>query len=351
MLVCNQGCSRPEKLRYALEQNIPVVTADWFYHTVRQERILDTAAYALCGSTHSRSSSHLDFYHPSINPRPTMKRDIDENFRQCAAQKKSSRVSGLSVEPVSHQTSGSTIAKSKKQLSNKPSTAVKSKMQEGSQPLQELAPEVNSPQKQSQGRSQSIQDVGAIDQDVADSNIQNHELRKDLQALPQAREKENDLQNAIAQIFAQKKPTNAVNGHTSEDATQSNRRHRPLGRAPSNPSSLGHSVLSRTNSSALAPSYTIDGDSFNDDTRHYMNAHTFQPSQALTYENPEAAATMEKLRRRMGLESDDASNMKEGGRRKVKGIGKVKDLSVTGGERRTRRRKQLPADDKSDDGF
>jgi len=74
-----------------------------------------------------------------------------------------------------------------------------------------------------------------------------------------------------------------------------------------------------------------------DRRRKAVEVFSFRPSQALTYEDPEAMAARERLMKRMGLGMDAVLD-RAGGMTRVESIGVVRDAVGGSGEERARRR-------------
>lgn len=152
-----------------------------------------------------------------------------------------------------------------------------------------------------------------------------------------AESQQNDLNSAIEHLLAQKRAAAAAAApHTSRASeaaaatTHAARRHRKLGRA-----------FSDTHPAALsrAPSAAVAEDSFESASRQEQaDSCMFKPSQALSYEDPEARRAREKLMERMGVVEmfEDASR---DGLTKVESIGIIKEATSKVGENGVGRRR------------
>jgi len=129
VLVCNEASRlNKEKLRYAAEKSIPVVSSQWLNDCVSQGVMVPLAEYTVSG-VQERNILHNTFWHPVHNPRPKPK-----------PRKGLSR-----QQPVEVMARGEGFAKheeldSQQRASKNDSRAVQ-------EPLQELRNEVNSPKK------------------------------------------------------------------------------------------------------------------------------------------------------------------------------------------------------------
>jgi len=163
----------------------------------------------------------------------------------------------------------------------------------------------------------------------------------------------NGLNEAIEHLLAQKRAAvAAAAASTSLDplvsTTKATRSRRKLGRAPSDTDSI------RARGSALSRNASIDAPvvvgSIPEDAPYgdmaqaqpgQRETYLFRPSQALSYEDPEALAAREKLMKRMGLASyGEEENLN--GMTKVERIGIIKNVgraADNGTRRRTTRRR------------
>lgn len=235
--------------------------------------------------------------------------------------------------------------------------------------LQELAPAVNSPRNPSHSPSHSTKPNHSFDHTKAvveveqsfPSLLDHRESAVELEMpmpnppSPEPSPQSNGLHEAIEHLLAQKRAAvAAAAASTSFDplaaAAKASRSRRKLGRAPSDTDSIraGAGSLSR-NASIDAPLVvgSIPEDEAYEDIAQAQpgqrETYLFRPSQALSYEDPEALAAREKLLKRMGLASyDEEENLK--GMTKVESIGIIKNVGRAGGadsgsRRRTTRRR------------
>lgn len=140
------------------------------------------------------------------------------------------------------------------------------------------------------------------------------------------------LNCAIHTLLAQRKAASASD--TAENLPP--RRHRKLGRAPSNPSSLGAASFTR----AYSESCPQSEDDLLDAEKPVQpeEPQTINPSQTLTYEDPDALAAREKLLKKMGKDSWSDDDQPSAGTR-VQSVGTVRDFTASGLQERSTRRK------------
>lgn len=348
VLVCNDGKPNMSKLEYALENRIPVVHAEWFWQCITRCRVLPFARFIP-----QACQDYIKELHAS---------------RAATAEKTLTRGDADDLRPLSGgnddfcNTKHDNLTTTATSQSN-PALETASKQRK---PLTELPPEVNSPKKNSSNsQSQPLQ----VDLDsaatLAHAPHDQNQLSKSKSALSlddsmlsdpvtlQASEmlastQNTPLNSAIAQLLAQRKlrraksTTGASAGTTQAMAANADsqpRRQRKLGRAASNPSSVA-SALSRQHSASQRPAYIVDDDAVDEDLRRAAADAVPEPSQRLTYEDPEALAARERVMKRMGAGAAEWRAQLEGadGRQRVESIGVVKDYSLAGEERRGPRR-------------
>ncbi|KAB8360582.1 hypothetical protein FH972_024322 [Carpinus fangiana] len=309
VLVCNNGVPNMSKLEYALDNRIPVVHAEWFWQCIKRCKVLpfDRFVPQAC-QDHAKEMM--------LQKAATEKtQEAFYDLRPPGDEQDSEWKSNLDADSASRDSPQRTA-------------------------LQEIAPEVNSPKKPS-SESQSQRD-GTTAQDgksMAPSLPSNHDsIHNEILTVPTAPliepTQNTVLNSAIAHLLAQRKGKS-----TAESQRPTDRRQRKLGRAQSNPSSI-QSALSRTLSHPQHATHdTPDDDDIDRPPARAADEQLQlqQPSQSLTYEDPEAMAAREKLMRRMGgaaWHEDDETR----GRTKVESIGVVKDFSLAGEEKRSGRR-------------
>ena len=332
-----------QKLRYALEHQIPVVRSDWIWDCINTGQYVPAAGFSL---TARRSASG--------NERQTLKRTETAPAVPTA----------VAVPVLSAGIGGS-----KDKPTEKPHSL------QSLHPLKELDTDVNASKKGSQASSaktSSSDTLAAPKADARDTDFSAEKMDESggLQTrvdLEKAREDDKlqstRLSDAIAELRAHR-VRDTLTSHQNQTAT-SDRRHRPLGRAISNPSSLGGGsgpTLDPAGSRPVPASRNEEGIAEereqSDKPRPLHSKHsesfTFHPSQALTYEMEESAKTREMLTERMGLGGSDERMRQDddrdtrGGMQRVESIGKVKDLvpaaagAAEGAGRRRQRRAVRP---------
>ena len=313
MLVCGLS-SNPsrEKLKFAFDNGIPFVKVDWFWRSLELGKAQSMDDHLIIGQAkrakQPEKSGQLFEERSQYTDKDCTSEDAPANSRTPASPRKSStRASGDRNEA--------------------------SRSKSSSQPLRELTEIESNSQRRNQS-SESAKENSARGEHPAsaaqnsDPNIAaddpaqlpglNHENQTPPelpiesipgQTEPSKTQQHAALSDAITHLRAQKSTS-------SFELSPRHRRHRPLGRAPSNPSSMNskHDKLSTQQLRQHAASHDED-DMYNEKT---LKDRAPAPSQALCYENEESKAVREKLLRH---------DVDEGGLRRVEGIGKVKDAS------------------------
>ena len=129
MLVCNEASRlNKEKLRYAAEKSTPIVSSQWLNDCVAQGVMVPLAEYTVSG-VQERNILYNTFWHPVHNPRPKPK----------------PRKGLTRHKPVEVMARGEGF--SKYEELDKQQRASKDDGPVVHEPLQELQPEMNSPQK------------------------------------------------------------------------------------------------------------------------------------------------------------------------------------------------------------
>ncbi|KAI9671341.1 MAG: hypothetical protein M1831_004250 [Alyxoria varia] len=339
VLVCNNGTMpNAQKLKYALEHQIPVVRSEWMWECITTGQCLPLADFSLTARKPPKESQ-----------RRTLK-----------------RTETAPAMPIVNTLS----------LTGKGIDDANKKPKESSQPLQELDTKTNSPKKGSTtnsarasfSRPLGAQKAAARDADSATQGTDENGEYQTPVGLDESRGDDENRSTRLNDAIAELRAHRARDASTSNQnqATTSDRRHRPLGRAISNPSSLGGGAGSTLGTAGSRPTSTSRNKESTAEEHEQHNrpqsflrkqseSFTFHPSQALTYEREESAKTREMLTERMGLGGgdermrQDGNRNTQGGMQRVESIGKVKDLvsagagAVEGASRKRQRRAVRPA--------
>lgn len=311
-----------DKLRFAVANGIPIVKSEWAWACIRKKRVEPFEPYLLNAAGRSQENP------PS---RPSSARPpSDPKGPAPPAQRSDS-----------------------------------SKARPASQPLRDITPKANSQSRSQASNPPAPQDDGDGDEsledamkrqreqtstDAAGGNDENesaaaaagtghsdaHEMEApaaDPKSETQASSaKQTELvKDAIATLQRQKKDASSA----SVEESFGKARKRQLGRAPSNPSSLG----SRTHAASepLPTQAAADDEDLGLPAMGKgLSGSVFRPSQTLTYENEQSAAAREQLMRRMGSRSSPGGADGRGMKR-VESIGVATDAR-SGARKGTRRR-------------
>ncbi|KAI9715813.1 MAG: hypothetical protein M1828_000718 [Chrysothrix sp. TS-e1954] len=362
VLVCNEGAPRRDKIKYALEYCIPIVSASWFYRCIAQHQLLPFEDFALSSASQDHQVPRLIFYHPSSNPNPAATKrqhgiakqadGAKKNHPQAVAHTKPSKPNDDTRNQDPHHKSVPSLK------SNRPS------QQTHSQPLQDLHPSMNSshrsfrqpsnpnsPSTDKRPSPSKPQTTSGYDGTADDT--EHHQPSRPSE--PNTTEPTNPapLDTAIALLLAHKKSSNnptplpaTASSAASLPVLNRARRHRPLGRAPSNPKppltdQTPHQPgkphkpsLPIADSYASTPSHSLslDCESGTQDPHTSLQGHaqveesfSFRPSQALGYEDPEMVRARRKVGGRGSRSPEEADGEKVG-------VGRVRDLKVSRAE-------------------
>ena len=333
VLICsNKSTANVTKLRFALEKRIPVLTVEWFWDSLKQGTMLSKDPYFIRLDLHKRSAT-----------------DSESSLHDPGSKSNSSGIVGRRTEPeaidnqhpsnaTANRTSTFLDLREQRQNSDYPSQNSRK-----SQPLRELTEnDANSSRrsqssqpglKQLDGEAEALpheqQPVSFISHDDETfrppSALKNSFKSLDAPSKPSDTQQSRDfLNDAIAHLRAQKQSV------LDSDRTPQHRRHRTLGRAPSNPSSLG----SRQNSMTKVPSQVEEDD---EEQVLKKKKELPMPSQALMYEREESKIVREQLMRSgQAVEVDDANGLK-----RVESIGKVRDATPPTKKARVQTRKRM----------
>lgn len=324
VLVCKLGVKRAEKLKYAAAYGIPVVNEQWLLDCLETGGKQPFTKYLLQPwveerpSTTSKLDHALDQHEQQAYPK-----DADYSIRRSETavripelvekpKKTNGNNPGLAnerVTPFAQSPSPESAERSQSKNSEEVSSpdGAKRSSHLGSQPLKEIASEVNSPRKPT-----PLQD--------GDSQSSNSQKPKSfLGPLSEGTSKDDQHNNSshqIAELLALKK---AGRSNSSVVEVSAGRRRKGLlGRAASATFTISASnSLSRTNSS--------DG-TFCGNSGASNLPEPPMPSQVLGYEDPEARRQVEERIRQMG------GTVEEGPPGRVERIGRVKDLDFGDGD-------------------
>lgn len=364
-----------EKLRYALENGIPVVSPSWLWDCIRSSTYLPYHSYGISGSRQSQTATQPTFFHPRRNPRPHKveakpARSYDRNQKHGQLD--------LSYE-VKHK------GRSESRSLEHGELTLRNESQISVRALQNLPPtKTNSQTRSSRSPSKKVPDEPAQPLTTLIATDDRQSIPIDQSAVTEISVAPNDsamvspdsgplnqeqpsfsLNSTIATLIAHKQKANSSrpSSATTVSTIEVPRRHRPLGRAPSN----GTPGLGTLGNSSEHPEGRQSGkergdretpmadDEFDLPPQHGGDQELFKkgfaPSQALSYEDPEGAAVRERLMRRArgggGEWDEDAKGGPERGgwdadgeRRmtRVEGIGRVTDSRAGAAEDSGRRR-------------
>ncbi|EON70028.1 hypothetical protein W97_09294 [Coniosporium apollinis CBS 100218] len=340
VLVCNSATPNKEKLKYSSEHNIPAVSAGWLWASIQTGKMQPFDDYLL--NAPQKAKAGLRKQGPFVDGADDEEHE-EESVRDLPAQAntKLPRTKNPEFERITPQSREkppeNTRARTRDARHFDPSHPADQELKDslaGSHvpvqpvptppPLQDLAPEVNSPRRPSLPSHRSSS---------AKSKPDSLESTAEQEPVPAVVDPAVSLNNTIAELLAQKqasKPTIAP----PESNLQRRRRSR-LGRAPSlqsNPSTT-HSTFSRTSSlNDARPNLSSVTEVNAEGTSGLGSLAEVLPSQALIYEDEDVQRQREQLIRKMGGRVEQ-----EGGKR-VQGIGVVRDVFHEEGGGRAKRR-------------
>lgn len=322
VLVCgNSSIPNAVKLRFAVENRIPVVKAEWFWRCLESGSAEPMDSYLI--TSHANQHSTLKNSSKKHVPRRgPIKDDPNKQNADSSSLHRRSSANGRSVLPPNPGT-----PREVNQRSQEHNPAATSSHR--SQPLRELSDKDSNSQRPSQKTTPTPKQDKLENDDLphaqppisfmshddepfeappAPTNPTEAECK---QQKPSGTQQSRDaLNDAIAHLRAHKNST------TNPDGSPRHRRHRPLGRAPSNPSSLG----SRQHSMNTMPTPHDEDDE--DDTVIKEKAAPL-PSQALMYEHAESKLVRETLMRSgSGIDAVESDGLK-----RVESVGTVKDIA------------------------
>lgn len=202
--------------------------------------------------------------------------------------------------------------------------------QRGSQPLQELSPNL-SPRKTTENSNEEASDATLTKEDVVQARSRTvspsrppsppispsspQQAPNNVDPQPPTRPRE-ELTADLAQLLnksAASRPSSAAGSQPPQK-----RKNRPLGRAPSGISN--RSASTSTLSENIAAQVESHGQDSAADGFTYSREEPLPPSTQLGYETPEAEAHRLQMSKKMGMKLQD-----DGGMKRVAGLGTVKD--------------------------
>lgn len=360
VLVCNSEVSlNADKVRYALENEVPVVSQQWLWDCMRASELLIFDDYTIDRTGFSQSARSLprEALSASKVSTPQLMGARPSSFmRKRASGSRSQRVGQLhfSVE-VKRDPSPELAPVVTFEATLSPEVM--------SRPLQDISPNL-SPRKQAQPSHSKLRepshDVRRSSQDepftINDPERESILTADDDSLLPEIHDKPpadevelvpprtaNTINSAIATLLAHKQKESAERPSSASSEIKPSsltRKKRPLGRAPSH------------GSTALAPHASLDIDTtktastnrnygpfeLDEDDAEAARPQMLQPSQALGYEDPEGAAVRARLMSKFG--HDGVTDLDETSvqMKRVESIGRVTDVSRDPVEEKNRRR-------------
>lgn len=360
VLVCNSEVSlNADKVRYALENKVPVVSQQWLWDCMRASELLKFDDYAIDRTGFSQSSGPLQRETSSASKvsTPQLRAAGSSSFmRKRPSGSRSQRVGQLHF---------SVDIKRDPSPELQPVVAFEPDLSPEvmPRPLQDISPNL-SPRKQSQAsqsklreplfdtRQSSQNEPFTVDEPDQESILtaDDDSLLPEIHDEPHADEVEpvpsrttNNINTAIATLFAHKQKEAAERpSSASSDIKPSSlpRKKRPLGRAPSHGStSLSRHASFDIDTTKAAPTSRHFGPFEPDeDDAESATSKMPLPSQALGYEDPEGAAVRARLMSKFG--QDGATDLDETSvqMKRVESIGRVTDVSRDPVEEKNRRR-------------
>ena len=351
ILICGSGSRpTPDKLRFAFDHGVPVVRDTWLWDTLQAGSAQVIEEYLLVGRQKARQTTERQRGSTNLkDTQPQARRPASPQTNRKRSPPPSSRSQPSRKDPRPQ------LELSKRQATPDHDHSDMRWSQPGSQPLRELSQnEANSRSQPSMNQKdkEASNTISFVTRDISFLTEDDEPFRpspdndvirppEDSEHLQPPEEGDTDqqqpieseepgepekptetqqsraaLSDAIAQLRAHKRTI------SNSDHSPKNRRHRPLGRATSNPSSIG----SRQDSLQQPPD-PFEDEGFDDgfDTRR-KKEEIPMPSQALGYEHEESKLMRERLLNK------DASwdGEEENGLRRVESVGKVKDGTIAG---------------------
>ena len=155
MLVCNVVSPNPEKLEYAWDHNIEVVTADWLWRSIERCRVQPFEAFRLSKRKHKLQKEQGSSHESSkIGVQARQNAVRNDRLQDRPDRIDSLRRGRLELHPTPQI--GSPPINANECMPNNAEQSSKPIARETIQPLQELQPEMNSPQKPRQSPSKLV---------------------------------------------------------------------------------------------------------------------------------------------------------------------------------------------------
>lgn len=338
VLVTNEAFPNSEKVQWARERNIPIVTAKWIWTCIEKGELQPFVDFSLGAARLNKRADSFGYeLERSICHTATRKAKCapNNNARSRGPHTLDLQPSRLRAEPQSRSDLKHLQLTRDKEDMVSPSPGHSSRV------LRDLPPEVNSSRIQSQTGSQKSITTQMIRQGVdLDGTI-------DMTATTTVEEPASDMSSrnttqtqktavidcAISHLQARMAAnrSSSAPSEDTEDLQAAHPRRRQLGRAATT------SRLLRTASEDVSRETDTDASDWHKHDRQEGGDFQFRPSQTLSYEAPNARAARQKLLERVGLTGDGFEHDDEGGIR-VEPVGVVKDAgtAVAGGASRRR---------------
>ena len=318
VLVIGPGGPKSEKIGFAHDNDIPAVTCDWFWACLEIGEVQSMDEYCI-----------------------VKKRDDTRNLKAKLEQAKQQHSADDSC--LRTQAEGTRVHKKEEEEAPKtPPRDVERPISEHERKPQALR-EMSDRETNSQQGRDSMERIAITEKDPFNIDKANepisfmthddeplHLPEESGSAPPQpslTQQSRQEQHDAITSVLDQVRANAQSASHLTAENSPQHRRHRKLGRAPSNPSSHG----SRTNSMQFPPSREDGGDYDDYDDENIMRKTKEAPvlSQALIFEHEEGRTAREKLRSNGAVDED--------GMTRVESIGRVTDTDASKRKVNTRR--------------
>ncbi|KAI9718379.1 MAG: hypothetical protein M1812_004100 [Candelaria pacifica] len=353
VLVCNSTLPSKEKLRHALEWNVPAVSADWLWECIRRGEKVEFGDYLM--------AAHVPTPKPSSMPSKATRVASKDNNK---AKRSKSDIPGSDFrEGKNNQLSWNASGQPKavlKVLSEVPS--IKTNIQPDDVRSAQANPPVLLDESPGPGKDLHESESETLRHEPHHSPLESIPPESDSPLKPiststspekkapphkspspileaELNSRSDSLKSNIADLLAHKQAS-ALNRPGSKLDGKPRRRRALLGRAPSDLSNRSHSF---SRASSIDPlSATAEGNNTNN---LLDGSQSLIASQRVTYEDPEVLRQRERMVRKMSESAGEASGGKRGRRKEeeTRSIGVVKDiagdaLGVAGRLRTTPRR-------------
>ncbi|KAL9051998.1 MAG: hypothetical protein Q9162_005663 [Coniocarpon cinnabarinum] len=305
-----------EKIAFAINNDIPMVPQIWFWTSLENGELQDVDNFLIHRPTHQKKQATTPALPGTSRPRAgEIQRESCERDSSLDAHATKPKppnggeecALGLPEESASHLSGPDRRSQPLREMSEAESNSQK----------QPPFTEQNSAEKKVAARSAGNPSGVSYMYHDEDSTLS---MPVDPQKTRAASQKSRgEQQDAIAHAIDHLRAHAHSNSMAASESSPHTRRHRKLGRAQSNPSSIG----SRTNSVQLQPHadgiFEEDEDEIFSESRR--KREEYMPSQALLYEHEESKLAREKLLRRTITDG----SVDEDGMRRVESIGRVTD--------------------------